>query len=61
MDRYPHLCRRCGTPIPRTGWLSETHRICAICAAAARAACPPFFCTTADIDAGYEGYDDEIA
>lgn len=49
---YPHLCRRCGRQIPRTGWLSEVHRICAVCFDVARQSAPPIACTAEAIDAG---------
>ncbi len=49
--KYPLLCRQCGSPLG-DGWEAETHRLCPRHMREARAACPPFACTAADIDDG---------
>lgn len=52
------LCRKCGAVI-----YARTHpaaRLCARHTQEALAAQPPFACTTADIDAGYEPSDEQI-
>lgn len=53
------LCAKCGADLKYAAVECRTNRLCPHHFREAIANHPPFFCTTADIDAGYEGTGDE--